>query len=133
MGVWRLVAVRSVPTFVGARYVYVRVCVRACVRVCVCVSASQSGALQEGRQEHPHTAAAPTLPTAGPCPVPPPHTHNPRPSPPRGYLDGLCRAVRDDAVNLSAFFAWSLVDNLEWSEARRPPACLLDACLPACK
>jgi hypothetical protein len=38
----------------------------------------------------------------------------------RGYLDGVCRAVRDDAVNLSAYFAWSLLDNLEWNEGYRP-------------
>lgn len=38
----------------------------------------------------------------------------------RGYLDGLCQAVRDDAVNLSAYFAWSLIDNFEWGEGYRP-------------
>lgn len=37
----------------------------------------------------------------------------------KGYLEGVCRAVSDDAVNLSAYFAWSLVDNLEWNEGFR--------------
>lgn len=36
----------------------------------------------------------------------------------RGYLDGVCRAVADDSVNLSAYFAWSLIDNFEWNEVR---------------
>jgi hypothetical protein len=40
--------------------------------------------------------------------------------PPRGYLASLCRAVSDDSVNLSAYFAWSLLDNLEWNEGFRP-------------
>eukprot|EP00877_Chromochloris_zofingiensis_P010272 jgi/Chrzof1/5499/Cz16g05160.t1 len=38
----------------------------------------------------------------------------------KGYLENLCRAVVEDNVNLSAYFAWSLIDNFEWTEGYKP-------------
>lgn len=31
-----------------------------------------------------------------------------------GYIEGVCRAVADDGVNLTGYYAWSLMDNFEW-------------------
>lgn len=35
----------------------------------------------------------------------------------QGYLDNLCRAVSEDGVRLSTYWAWSVFDNFEWREA----------------
>ncbi|EEB95782.1 hypothetical protein MPER_05195, partial [Moniliophthora perniciosa FA553] len=34
----------------------------------------------------------------------------------RGYTDALVRAASEDGVDVKAYFAWSLLDNLEWAE-----------------
>ena len=30
-----------------------------------------------------------------------------------GYIDGVCKAVAEDGVNLTGYYAWSLMDNFE--------------------
>ncbi|PHH80283.1 hypothetical protein CDD83_3771 [Cordyceps sp. RAO-2017] len=36
------------------------------------------------------------------------------------HLDALCRAVREDGVPVQGYFAWALLDNLEWSDGYGP-------------
>jgi hypothetical protein len=31
-----------------------------------------------------------------------------------GYIEGVCKAVAEDGVNLTGYYAWSLMDNFEW-------------------
>lgn len=31
----------------------------------------------------------------------------------RGYIEGVCKAVAEDGVNLTGYYAWSLMDNFE--------------------
>jgi beta-glucosidase len=38
----------------------------------------------------------------------------------RDYLNGLCQAVAEDGVNVTGYYAWSFMDNLEWLEGFRP-------------
>lgn len=37
----------------------------------------------------------------------------------RDHLNSLCTAVTKDNVNLAAYFAWTLLDNFEWTEGYR--------------
>eukprot|EP00878_Enallax_costatus_P023467 GHUV01024963.1.p1 GENE.GHUV01024963.1~~GHUV01024963.1.p1 ORF type:complete len:214 (+),score=26.64 GHUV01024963.1:282-923(+) len=37
----------------------------------------------------------------------------------RDHLDSLCTAVTKDNVNLAAYFAWTLMDNFEWTDGYR--------------
>lgn len=37
----------------------------------------------------------------------------------RQHLDSACKAVLKDNVNLAAFFAWSFLDNFEWTDGYR--------------
>ncbi len=34
----------------------------------------------------------------------------------RTYLDELCKAKTDDGVNVTHYYAWSLLDNFEWRD-----------------
>lgn len=38
----------------------------------------------------------------------------------RGYIEGVCQAVAEDGVNLTGYYAWSLMDNFEWLDGYRP-------------
>jgi beta-glucosidase len=38
----------------------------------------------------------------------------------RGYTEGVCQAVAEDGVNLTGYYAWSLMDNFEWLDGYRP-------------
>lgn len=31
----------------------------------------------------------------------------------KGYIEGVCQAVAEDGVNLTGYYAWSLMDNFE--------------------
>lgn len=32
------------------------------------------------------------------------------------YLDHMCKAITEDNVKISKYFAWSLLDNFEWRD-----------------
>eukprot|EP00775_Hariotina_reticulata_P011794 gene11794-11939_t len=38
----------------------------------------------------------------------------------RDYINGLCQAVSEDGANVTGYYAWSFMDNLEWLEGFKP-------------
>ena len=93
-------------------------------RAAPAVAHARRGAARQAPQTLPQQQAPKRTPTRRKKNTPNEAIRTPAPPPPaknnnRGYLDGLCRAVRDDGVNLSAYYAWSLLDNFEWTEGYR--------------
>ncbi|KAG8423951.1 hypothetical protein J3458_000795 [Metarhizium acridum] len=38
----------------------------------------------------------------------------------RSHLDAICKSIVDDGAVIKGYFAWALLDNLEWSDGYGP-------------